>query len=76
MFVLSGVFDSLDRVEATELVKKYGGKVTSSLSRNTTYLVVGVEAGETKLKKVRHLTSILVTPLSICILSCYPLRVE
>lgn len=52
MFVLSGVYDSLDREEATEIIKKFGGKVTSAVSRNTSYLVVGVEAGESKLKKV------------------------
>lgn len=55
VFVLSGVFDSLDREEASELVKKYGGKVTTSVSRNTSYLVVGVEAGESKLKKAEQL---------------------
>ncbi|MPC45974.1 Replication factor C subunit 1 [Portunus trituberculatus] len=55
VFVLSGVFDSLDREEATEIVKKYGGKVTTSVSRNTSYLVVGVEAGESKLKKAEQL---------------------
>lgn len=52
VFVLTGVYDSLDREEAAELIKQYGGKVTSSVSRNTSYLVVGVEAGESKLKKV------------------------
>ena len=60
MFVLSGVFDSLDREEATEIIKKYGGKVTTSVSRNTSYLVVGVEAGESKLKKVKHACKISV----------------
>ncbi|CAL4061186.1 unnamed protein product, partial [Meganyctiphanes norvegica] len=38
-----------------ELVKKYGGKVTTSLSKNTTYLVVGNEAGDSKLKKAEAL---------------------
>ncbi|KAG7155024.1 Replication factor C subunit 1-like [Homarus americanus] len=52
VFVLSGVFDSLDREEAIDLIKKYGGKVTTSLSRNTTYLVLGSEAGASKLKKI------------------------
>lgn len=55
VFVLSGVYDSLDREETTELIKKYSGRVTSSLSRNTSYLVVGVEAGEAKLKKAEQL---------------------
>ncbi|XP_071552942.1 replication factor C subunit 1 [Panulirus ornatus] len=55
VFVLSGVYDSLDREEAAELIKKYGGKVTSSVSRNTSYLVLGSEAGESKLRKAEQL---------------------
>merc|ERR1719282_840364 len=51
VFVLSGVFESLEREEAGELIKKLGGKVTSSVSKNTTYLVAGVEAGASKLEK-------------------------
>ena len=38
VFVLTGVYESLEREEMTEIIKKYGGKVTTSLSRNTTYL--------------------------------------
>nr|XP_045582058.1 replication factor C subunit 1-like [Procambarus clarkii] len=55
VFVLSGVFESLDREEASELIKKYGGKVTTSLSRNTTYLLLGSDAGASKLKKAEQL---------------------
>jgi len=51
VFVLSGVFESLEREEAGELIKKLGGKVTSSVSKNTTYLVAGEEAGASKLEK-------------------------
>jgi replication factor C subunit 1 len=38
VFVLTGVYESLEREEMADIVKKYGGKVTTSLSRNTTYL--------------------------------------
>jgi BRCT domain type II-containing protein len=38
VFVLTGVYESLEREEMTEIIKKYGGKVTTSLSRNTNYL--------------------------------------
>ena len=55
VFVLTGVYDSLEREEMADIVKKLGGKVTTSLSKNTKYLVVGAEAGESKLSKARTL---------------------
>ncbi|XP_037773561.1 replication factor C subunit 1-like [Penaeus monodon] len=55
VFVLSGVYESLDREEASELIKRHGGKVTTSVSRNTSYLVLGNEAGESKIKKAEQL---------------------
>ena len=45
---------------------RYGGKVTSSLSKKTSYLVVGEEAGESKLAKV----SINITVFCTCVSSC------
>ena len=55
VFVLTGVYDSLEREEMADIVKKLGGKVTTSLSKNTKYLVVGSEAGESKLNKANNL---------------------
>ena len=46
------MLESLEREEATEIVKKYGGKVTTSISGRTNYIVLGDEAGESKLAKV------------------------
>ncbi|KAG8233511.1 hypothetical protein J437_LFUL011672 [Ladona fulva] len=54
-FVITGVLDSMDREEATALVQRCGGKVTSSVSRNTSYIVLGDEPGPTKLGKARNL---------------------
>ena len=51
-FVFTGVGESLDRDEATQLAKDYGAKVTTSLSKKTSYLVVGDEPGDSKLAKV------------------------
>ena len=51
-FVFTGVGESLNREETADIVKRYGGKVTSALSRKTSYLVVGEGAGESKLSKV------------------------
>ena len=51
-FVFTGVGESIERDEAAELVKKYGGRVTTSLSKKTNYLVVGEGAGMSKLAQV------------------------
>lgn len=51
-FVITGVLESLEREDAKSLVEKYGGKVTGSLSKKTNYIVVGRDAGESKLNKV------------------------
>ena len=51
-FVITGVLESLEREEAADIVKKYGGKVTTNVSRKTSYIIVGEEAGESKLATV------------------------
>lgn len=50
--MITGVLDSMEREMAAELVKRYGGKVTGSVSGRTSYLVAGEDAGESKLAKV------------------------
>lgn len=54
-FVLTGVYDSLEREEAADIIKQHGGKVTTSLSRKTSYIVVGEEAGLAKVAKAEEL---------------------
>lgn len=51
-FVITGVLESLERDEAKSLIEKYGGKVTGSISKKTSYLVAGRDAGDSKLSKV------------------------
>jgi len=51
-FVLTGVLETIDRDDTKSLVERYGGKVTGSVSKNTSYVVVGRDAGESKLAKV------------------------
>ncbi|KAK6359404.1 hypothetical protein TWF696_000564 [Orbilia brochopaga] len=54
-FVFTGNQQSISREDATELVKRYGGKVTGAPSRKTSYVIVGSEAGPKKLETIREL---------------------
>ena len=51
---MTGLLDSLGREEAADLCKGLGARVTSAVSRNTSYLVVGEEPGQSKTEKVRR----------------------
>ena len=52
--MITGTLPSLGREEAKELVERYGGKVTGSVSRKTDYLLCGENAGS-KLTKAQQL---------------------
>jgi DNA ligase (NAD+) len=52
--VITGTLPSLSRDRATELIEQAGGRVTSSVSKATSLLVAGAEAGS-KLEKARSL---------------------
>ncbi|HEU4629100.1 MAG TPA: NAD-dependent DNA ligase LigA [Gemmatimonadaceae bacterium] len=52
--VITGTLPTLSRAAATELVEHAGGRVTSSVSRNTSFVVAGEEPGG-KLEKARTL---------------------
>lgn len=59
-FVLTGTLPTLTRAEATALIEKNGGKVTSSVSKKTSYVVAGEEAGS-KLTKAQTLGIAILT---------------
>lgn len=49
---MTGILESFDRDDTKSLIERYGGKLMSSVSRNTSYIIVGRDAGESKLAKV------------------------
>ncbi len=53
-FVVTGTLPTLSRTQATELIESQGGRVTSGVSKATSMVVVGEDAGS-KLEKARAL---------------------
>jgi DNA ligase (NAD+) len=53
-FVLTGTLPNLKRNEAAALIEKHGGKVVGSVSKKTSHVVVGADAGS-KLTKAQEL---------------------
>lgn len=53
-FVLTGTLPTMKRRDAQELIEKYGGKVSGSVSKKTNYVVAGEDAGS-KLVKAQQL---------------------
>uniref|UniRef100_A0ACD5W4U3 Uncharacterized protein n=1 Tax=Avena sativa TaxID=4498 RepID=A0ACD5W4U3_AVESA len=54
-FVISGTLDSLEREEAGDVIKRYGGRVTGSISKKTSYLLADEDIGGVKSNKAKDL---------------------
>ncbi|XP_033322523.2 germ line transcription factor 1 [Megalopta genalis] len=54
-FLITGVLDCLEREEAEELIKKYGGRVLHQVSKKTDYVIVGDDPGPSKISKAKSL---------------------
>ncbi len=55
VFVVSGVFQQFSREEIKKSVELHGGKISSSISSKTTYVLAGDKMGPAKLQKAEKL---------------------
>ena len=59
-FVLTGTLEKYTRDQASEIIEKFGGKVSGSVSKKTSYVLAGEEAGS-KLTKAQNLGVTIIT---------------
>ena len=59
-FVLTGTLEKYSRDEASEIIEKFGGKTSGTVSKKTTYVLAGESAGS-KLSKAQELGIKIIT---------------
>ncbi|MGB1307644.1 MAG: NAD-dependent DNA ligase LigA [Oceanihabitans sp.] len=60
-FVVSGVFETVSRTELKKLIEDNGGKVSSSISSKTSFIVAGDKMGPSKKEKAEKIGVPLIT---------------
>jgi DNA ligase (NAD+) len=60
VFVLTGTLPTLKREDAKQIIEQYGGKITSTVSKKTDYLLAGNDAGS-KLEKAQALRIVILS---------------
>lgn len=65
IFVISGVFENHSREELKSLIEKNGGKISSSISSKTNYLLAGKNIGPSKLNKANELGVPVINEVSL-----------
>jgi DNA ligase (NAD+) len=58
--VVSGVFNQNSRAKYKRMIEEHGGKVVSSISKNTTFVLAGESMGPSKKQKAEDLKILLV----------------
>ena len=61
IFVVSGVFELFSRDELKKAIEDNGGKVGSSISAKTNYVIAGANMGPSKLEKANQLKVEIIT---------------
>lgn len=59
-FVLTGTLETMGRSEASEIIQSLGGKASGSVSKKTSYVIAGANAGS-KLTKAESLGVKIIT---------------
>ena len=61
IFLVSGVFETVSRDELKKLIEDNGGKVSSSISLKTSYLIAGDKMGPSKRAKAETLNVLIIS---------------
>ena len=61
IFVVSGVFYQMTRNELKKAIEDNGGKVSSSISKKTHFIIAGDQMGPSKLKKAQELNITIIS---------------